>query len=34
VVYEEPGRSTQVSLDDVNVKRQKSSRKEDPVALQ
>jgi hypothetical protein len=30
VVYEEPGRSTQVSLDDVNVKRQKSSRKEDP----
>jgi hypothetical protein len=30
VFYEEPTRSTQVSLDDVNVKRQKGSRKEDP----
>lgn len=30
VAYEEPTRSTQVSLDDVNVKRQKSSRKADP----
>jgi hypothetical protein len=30
VAYEEPTRSTQVSLDDVNVKRQKSSRKENP----
>jgi hypothetical protein len=30
VRYEEPTRSTQVSLDDVNVKRQKSSRKADP----
>lgn len=30
VGYEEPTRSTQVSLDDVNVKRQKCSRKEDP----
>jgi hypothetical protein len=28
VAYEEPTRSTQISLDDVNVKRQKSSRKE------
>lgn len=27
VAYEEPTRSTQISLDDVNVKRQKSSRK-------
>ena len=30
VAYEEPTRSTQVSLDDVNVKRQKSSRQESP----
>jgi len=30
VRYEEPTQSTQVSLDDVNIKRQKSSRKDDP----
>ena len=34
VLYEEPTQSTQVSVDDVNVRRQKSSRKDDPEPTQ